>query len=106
MYGPSSEIENRPPDQRPRGTAGLRWQPDICPIANAMVNTVKPNAKETPSNPMPTFEKEAARTALPQPPNTSQNVPINSAPNFFDNSTINTPLFLLKTQIILLHKDF
>src|SRR6185369_15514518 len=32
---------------------------------------------------MPTLGKAAARTALPQPPRTSQNVPMNSAPYFF-----------------------
>ena len=31
---------------------------------------------------MPTSGKAAARTALPQPPRTSQNVPINSAESF------------------------
>src|SRR6185503_6416405 len=44
-----------------------------------MVTTVRPNATETPSSPMPTFGKAAASTALPQPPSTSQNVPMNSA---------------------------
>src|SRR6187549_3089764 len=44
-----------------------------------MVSTVRPNATETPSRPMPTFGKAAASTALPQPPSTSQNVPMNSA---------------------------
>src|SRR6185312_5524446 len=47
-----------------------------------MVTTVRPNATETPSNPIPTFGKAAARTALPQPPSTSQNVPMNSAESF------------------------
>src|SRR5262245_39242460 len=45
-----------------------------------MVRTVSPNAKETPSRPMPTFGNAAASTALPQPPKTSQNVPRHSAP--------------------------
>src|SRR5689334_1815581 len=35
-------------------------------------------------NPMPSSGKPAASTALPQPPNTSQNVPRNSANNFLD----------------------
>src|SRR3990167_3716953 len=48
-----------------------------------MVTTVRPNASETPSRPMPTSGNAAARTALPQPPNTSQNVPINSAKPFW-----------------------
>jgi hypothetical protein len=34
---------------------------------------------------MPTPGKAAASTALPQPPNTSQKVPMNSAPNRFDS---------------------
>jgi hypothetical protein len=48
-----------------------------------MVNTVKPNANETPTNPIPKPGKPAAKTALPQPPNTNQNVPKNSAPTCF-----------------------
>src|SRR5687768_13154947 len=44
-----------------------------------MVTTVRPNASETPTRPMPTSGNFAASTALPQPPNTSQNVPNNSA---------------------------
>src|SRR5881394_3988939 len=48
-------------------------------MAYAIVSTVKPNANDTPSRPIPTLGKEAASTALPQPPNTSQNVPIDSA---------------------------
>src|SRR5208282_2274315 len=55
----------------------------MCPIANAMVSTVRPKAKATPSNPMPTLGKAAARTALPHPPSTNQNVPKNSAPYCF-----------------------
>ena len=46
-----------------------------------MVSTVRPNARATPSNPMPMSGKVAASTALPQPPSTSQNVPMNSAPS-------------------------
>ena len=48
-------------------------------MAYAMVSTVRPNANDTPSSPIPTFGKAAARTALPQPPSTSQKVPTNSA---------------------------
>src|SRR5579864_8039841 len=44
-----------------------------------MVSKDKPNARETPSRPIPPFGEADARTALPQPPKTSQNVPINSA---------------------------
>jgi hypothetical protein len=55
------------------------WQPEIGPIAKAIVNKVKPNAKETPTSPMPTSGNLAAKTALPQPPKTSQKVPMSSA---------------------------
>ena len=45
-----------------------------------MVSTVRPKASDTPAKPMPSSGKAAASTAEPQPPNTSQNVPKNSAP--------------------------
>ena len=48
-------------------------------MAYAMVSTVRPKASDTPSRPIPTLGNAAARTALPQPPKTSQNVPKNSA---------------------------
>ena len=60
-------------------TAGFRWQPEMCPIAYAIVRTVSPNASATPSSPMPTCGNAADSTALPQPPKTSQNVPMASA---------------------------
>src|SRR5690349_1749246 len=48
-----------------------------------MVRTVRPKASETPTKPMPSPctgpAKFAARTALPQPPSTSQKVPNSSA---------------------------
>src|SRR5579883_1037036 len=47
-----------------------------------MVKTVKPKANATPTNPIPRLGKAAARTALPQPPSTSQSVPMNSAASF------------------------
>ena len=53
-------------------------------MAKAMVSTVRPNARATPSRPMPTSGKPAASTALPQPPNTSQNVPTNSVADLFN----------------------
>src|SRR3972149_7719550 len=53
------------------------------PMAKAIVSTVKPKAKETPSRPMPTFGIAAANTALPHPPRTNQKVPKNSAPYVF-----------------------
>src|SRR4051812_35713172 len=53
-----------------------------------MVRTVNPNASDTPTKPIPNplfvpagVRNVAARTALPVPPNTSTNVPRNSAPN-------------------------
>ncbi len=48
-------------------------------MAKAIVRTVRPKAKATPANPMPTEGKPAASTAAPHPPKTSQNVPKNSA---------------------------
>ena len=50
-----------------------------------MVSTVNPNANDTPSRPIPTFGNAAASTALPHPPNTSQNVPSISAPALLVN---------------------
>src|SRR5450830_1252635 len=64
-------------------TAGLKWPPEICPRAKAPVNTVNPNASATPAKPIPRLGKPAANTALPVPPNTSQNVPSVSAASFF-----------------------
>jgi hypothetical protein len=57
----------------------------MWPIANAIVNTVKPNASATPSKPIPTSGNAADNTALPHPPNTNQNVPMNSAALRFAN---------------------
>src|SRR5689334_1523864 len=51
----------------------------MWPIAYAIVRTVKPKASDTPRKPMPKPGNAAASTALPQPPKTSQNVPMNSA---------------------------
>src|SRR5579863_10310331 len=51
-------------------------------MAKAMVTTVSPKARATPSRPIPTWGKAAASTALPQPPSTSQKVPMNSAASF------------------------
>ena len=51
-------------------------------MAYAIVSTVRPNANDTPSRPMPTCGKPAAITALPQPPKVNQNVPIASAASF------------------------
>src|SRR6516164_556161 len=47
-----------------------------------MVTTLRPNARDTPSRPIPTCGNPAAITALPQPANVSQKVPIASAAYF------------------------
>jgi hypothetical protein len=57
------------------------WHPEIVPIVNAIVSNVRPNANATPRRPTPTLGKPAEITAVPHPPKTSQNVPINSAAN-------------------------
>src|SRR5689334_8726278 len=72
-------------------TAGLKCAPDTCPTAYAIVITVSPNARATPRKPMPSCTDWpdgtsgaryfAAKTALPQPPKTSQKVPSASAPS-------------------------
>src|SRR5436190_19557262 len=79
----------RPATTSPTDTAGLRWQPEIGPIAYAIVRTVKPKASETPSQ--PTWPP--ASTAVPHPPSTSQNVPIASAKSTrpFDIGLLLTP---------------
>src|SRR4029077_11263881 len=55
----------------------------MVPNAYTPVSTVRPNASATPRNPIPSDVPSdgnfAANTALPQPPNTNQNVPMNSA---------------------------
>jgi len=90
MYAGNSLAGNLPPTTSPTDTAGFRWQPLMCPMANAMVSTVSPNARATPSTPIPTGD-DAASTALPQPPNTSQNVPSPSVTERL-NSDMNTSL--------------
>src|SRR4051812_3481646 len=89
MYGKSCEPGKRPPAHKPIDTAGLKCPPEIGPSAYAPVSTVRPNASDTPARPIPTCGNAAANTALPHPPNTSHNVPRNSAETF-DNMT--TPL--------------
>src|SRR4051812_1239221 len=59
-----------------------------------MVKTVKPKARATPANPIPKVGIAAARTALPQPPKTSQNVPRNSAAARLESDTFEILLFL------------
>lgn len=62
-----------------------------------MVNTVRPKAIEMPTKPIPNSGNPAANTALPQPPSTSQSVPINSATSFFIN--IELSYYYLQDQI-------
>src|SRR5579864_3866345 len=62
----------------PRVTAGLIWQPEIGPTANAMASRESPNAMATPT--LPTFPP--AITAVVKPANTRTNVPNNSAAYF------------------------
>src|SRR5215472_1470437 len=84
MYGTTSELGNFPPENKPTVTAGLMWHPEMCPIAYAIVSSVKPKASETPTRPTPTLGNPAASTAVPHPPRTSQNVPMNSAATRLD----------------------
>src|SRR6185437_8952285 len=62
----------------PKVTAGLMWQPEIGPTANAMASRESPKAKATPT--LPTFPP--AITAVVNPANTRTNVPNNSAAYF------------------------
>ncbi len=86
-YGSRSLRLKRPATTSPAETAGLRWHPEMWPIAYAIVSTVRPKASETPTRLIPMLKSvpcnlaptTAARTALPHPPKTSQNVPMNSA---------------------------
>lgn len=76
-----------------------------------MVITVKPNAKATPTKPIPSGKfvpspiiapldtKVAARTALPQPPRTNQNVPINSAIKLLDDCMLIFNFTIIKYNI-------
>src|SRR6185312_9129818 len=52
-------------------------------MAKAIVNSVRPKASATPKKPIPKPGNAAANTALPQPPNTNQKVPKNSASERF-----------------------
>src|SRR5947209_16355932 len=74
-YGSTSRAGMRRAAHNPTVTAGLKCPPEIDPNAYAPVSTVSPNASATPAKPIPSFGYPAARTALPHPPSTSQNVP-------------------------------
>src|SRR6478609_12239208 len=54
----------------------------MWPTAYAIVRTVRPKARATPSQPTPTSGLVVASTAVPQPPKTRTNVPRNSAVSF------------------------
>ena len=59
--------------------SGCHLNPAVTAGLVAMESTVSPKASETPAKPMPRSGYAAASTALPQPPSTSQKVPIASA---------------------------
>src|ERR1035437_4631100 len=83
----------------PTVTAGLKCAPEIGPNASPPVSTVSPNASATPPKPIPSFGNAAARTALPHPPSTSQNVPMNSAIRRRESAwVIVPPPFVLRTS--------
>src|SRR6185503_5277428 len=46
IYAGSSDAGNRPAAVNPTETAGFRWQPEMCPMAYAIVRTVRPKASE------------------------------------------------------------
>src|SRR5258708_18776601 len=64
-----------------------------------MVTTVSPKASETPRRPIPTWGNAAGRTALPHPPRTNQNVPMNSAPSFL-KSGMSTPVIFCRFYVL------
>jgi len=66
----------------------------------AIIKSVNPKAKETPRRPIPTPGKPAANTALPQPPKTNQNVPMNSA-RFFSCYFFKVWNYILTERIFL-----
>src|ERR1700704_1046868 len=68
----------RPLTNMPSVTAGLMWQPEIGPTANAMASKERPNAMATPT--LPTFAP--AITAVVSPAKTRTKVPNNSAAYF------------------------
>jgi hypothetical protein len=84
----------------------------MWPIVYAIVSTVSPKANATPAKPIPKLigvsptlaAKTAAKTALPQPPNTSQKVPKHSATHRFPKST-RLPNFLCCTLFCFYHEN-
>src|SRR5262245_10465089 len=67
----------------PSVIAGLKWPPEMWLTAYIIVSTLKPKARAMPKKPMPVLGNFDASTAAPQPPKTSQKVPMNSAATFF-----------------------
>src|SRR5581483_2617146 len=64
-----------------------------------MVRTVRPKASATPANPIPSPGNAAASTADPHPPNTSQNVPINSANDLLESGMLSSSLLTTDATI-------
>ena len=62
----------KPPIHNPIDTAGFKWHPEIRPIAYAIVTTVKPKARATPTNPIPNSRYAAASTTLTHPTKTKK----------------------------------
>ena len=65
-----------PVTHAPTVTAGLRWPPEMWPMAETMMPRARPVATATGSVPAPV---SAAIVAAPAPMNTKTNVPMNSA---------------------------
>lgn len=59
--------------------AGLRWQPEMCPIVYTSAMTTVPQAKATPSNVMCTL---SSTIIDPTPMSIRIYVPMNSAANY------------------------
>src|SRR5271155_783921 len=75
IYPGAYFASNFPLSRSPNVTAGLIWHPDTGPIAYTIARSENPKANATPAKPI----LPPARTAAPQPPKTSTNVPISSA---------------------------
>src|SRR3954453_18656523 len=68
-----------PESQTPRVTAGLTWQPEIGPMADARASSTSPKASATPTTPDRSPPPLSPATAAPTARNTSNSVPTNSA---------------------------
>ncbi len=73
-----------PPTSNPNVTAGLRWPPEIPPVAETITAIVNPCASATPSKPMPI--PGSLLWIAPTPMKMSANVPMNSATHCLSNS--------------------